>query len=41
MSKYQEMLELDKENFFACWFFAEIVKFGVFSNVFMNQLGVV
>ena len=41
MNKYEEMLELDKENFFTCWFFAEIVQFGVFANVFMSQIGVV
>jgi len=40
MNKYEEMLELDKDNFFACWFFAEIVQFGVFANVFMSQVGV-
>lgn len=47
MNKYEEMLELDKdaldprEDFFACWFFAEIVQFGVFANVFMSQIGIV
>ena len=41
MNKYEEMLELDKDNFFACWFFAEIVHFGVFANVLMSQIGVV
>ena len=40
MYKYEEMLELDKDNFFACWFFAEITQFGVFANVFMNQVGI-
>ena len=41
MYKYAEMLELDKDNFFASWFFAEIVQFGVFANIFMSQIGVV
>jgi len=40
MNKYEEMLELDKDNFFACRFFAEIVQFGVFANVLMIQVGI-
>jgi len=41
MNKYEEKLMLDQDNFFACWFFAEIVQFGLFANVFMSQFGVV
>lgn len=40
MNKYEEMLELDKDNLFACWLFAEIIQFGVFANIFMNQVGI-
>jgi len=44
MNKYEDRLALDKdtldprEDFFACWFFAEVVQFGVFANIFMNQV---
>lgn len=40
MNKYEQLFELDKDNFFTCLFFAELVQFGVFANVFMSQVGV-
>lgn len=41
MSKYEEMIELDKDNFFACWFFAEIVQFGLMFNLWGSCVGII
>ena len=40
MNKYEAMFYMDAETFCASWFFAEIVQFGVFANIFMNQVGI-
>lgn len=40
MTKAEELLILDEETFAASWFFAEIVRFGMFANIFMNQAGI-
>jgi len=40
MTKAEQLLILDEETFAASWFFAEIAQFGVFANIFMNQLGI-
>lgn len=41
MTKAEQLLILDQETFAASWFFAEVVQFGVFANIFMSQIGVV
>lgn len=38
-NKYEAMFHMDAETFCASWY-AEIVQFGVFANIFMNQVGI-
>jgi len=40
MTKAEEILAVDADNFFACWFFAEIVQMGMFANIWFAQTGV-
>ena len=40
MSKYEQMVLVDVENFFALQFMSTILQFGVFVNIWFNQIGV-
>jgi len=41
MNKYEELLKLDMENFFAVQAFAKVFEFGLFANIFFLQAGIV
>lgn len=40
MNKYEEELSVDIEGFHAFFFFGKIVEFGMFANIWFNQVGV-
>jgi len=40
MSKAEQMVLMDVENFFALQFMSSVMQLGMFANIWFNQIGV-